>query len=284
MAGEGYTRVVVPLDGSDAALDAVPIGARLARLHDCELWLLTVATPLSPDSTIRRILDVGREVSEVPESRTTVLYGDDPATELARFDREHTDALLCMTTKGRTSLGRAMFGSVTRQVVTGSDQAQVLVGPRCESSDAAPIEALVVCLDGSKDAESVLRWGEMWNTSTDLALVLVHIVYPLPPPEARIAPSEQQLAPFRYLKRVASALRKDGHRVDDLIIQHSDTPEAILDVAAKHPHGLLAVATGHPSPLGEMVVGSTAARLLRSSPIPVLVASRSGAAEPVPLI
>lgn len=265
-------------------MDAVPIGARLARLHGCELWLLTVATPLITDDAVQQILAAGRRLSEVPESQATVLYGDDPATELARFDREHTDALLCMTTKGRTSLGRAMFGSVTRQVVTGSDQAQVLVGPRCESSDTAPLGALVVCLDGSKDAESILRWAELWNAATDLSLVLVHIVYPLPPPEARIALSAQQLAPFRYLKRVASALKKDGYRVSDLIIEHTDTPEAILDIASKHPHGMLAVATGHPTPLGEMVVGSTAARLLRSSPIPVLIASRAGAAEPVPLI
>jgi nucleotide-binding universal stress UspA family protein len=213
-----------------------------------------------------------------------VLHGDDPAIELARFDREHPGTLLCMTTTGRTALGRLLFGSVSRIVVSRSDQAQVVVGPRCRTRSGHTPGQLLVCLDGSRDAESILRWAERWHSGTDLELVLVHIMYPVPPPEARVPPSPEQTARLRYVRRVADRLAADGHRVAESVVQHTDVREAVFQVTAEHPAGMIAVATGHPSPLGEMVVGSTAAELIRWSPTPVLVASRLGAADPVALL
>jgi len=281
-----YRRVVVPLDGSDVARDAIPVGRRLARLHRCELWLTTLATPATTDETAERILQAGCRRAELTEAHTLVLHGDDAAVELARFDREHPDSLLCLTTRGRTSVGRLLFGSVSRALVRASDQVQVLVGPSCavDADTDAPIENLVVCLDGTRDAESILRWATAWASTTDVGLVLVHVAYPLPPPEARVTPTPEQLGRLRYLDRVARRLRTDGIAVRDVLEQHTDAHDAILDIAANVPHAVLAVATGHPGPVGEMLVGSTAARLLRASPSPVLVASRAGAARPVSLV
>lgn len=43
-----YTRILVPLDGSDRALAALGPARRPARLHGAQLWLMTVATPDDP--------------------------------------------------------------------------------------------------------------------------------------------------------------------------------------------------------------------------------------------
>ncbi|MBN9738175.1 universal stress protein [Pseudonocardia sp. P1] len=61
-----------------------------------------------------------------------------------------------------------------------------------------------------------------------------------------------------------------GGRVD-VVDDGGDAAEALLDLAAGHGATLLVVGVRRRSPVGKLLTGSTAQRLILDSPIPVLV-------------
>jgi nucleotide-binding universal stress UspA family protein len=268
-----YRWIAVPLDGSEHALEAVGPAQRLAALHDAALWLVAVAPP-GRTAEAEAALTAGQAEVGGTDTRGTVLVGSDPARALADFDDEHPEALLCLTTRGRRPLGRALFGSVGAAVVRHSTQAVALVGPACGRAGDAPVDRLLVCLDGTPEAEVILPSAAAWSDATGVGMVLVHVVYPLVAPEARVAPTDEQMAELAYLRAVAVGLRADGHDVVDVVVQHPHPPEPILGLADDLTGAVVCIATASRGPLVEAVVGSVTAEVLRSSPVPVVVASR----------
>ena len=265
-----YTRILVPLDGSERALAACGPARRLARLHGATLGLVTVAGPDMTAGEIDAIVEAGRLAAGDSTTQAVVLRGADPASTLARYDREHPDTLLCLTTRARRPLGRALLGSVASEVVRGSDQVVVLVGPRCEGADHGDITRLIVCLDGTPEGEVILSWATRWSAAVGVPLLLVWVVYPLVTPTARIPPTDAQIDELGYLRRIALQLRGDGHEVADMTVQHSSSADVLMDLAADIPDALLAVSTA--GGLADGVDGSTAAEVVRGSSVPVLVA------------
>lgn len=268
-----YTQIVVALDGSDRALDALGPARRLCRLHGAELSFVTVALPGTTDETTAGLAAAARQAAGDSGATLAVLRADDAAAELARFTRDRPDALLCMTTRARGSLGRVVFGSVAAELIRRSDEAIVFVGPSCNVEDTSPIRRLLVVLDGSPAGETVLPWATRWSRTTGVPLALVRVVYPLIDPSARIPPTETQLDELAYVRRVAERLERDGHKVDGVSVQHSSTAEAIVDLAADVPGALVALAKrrGAASVINP-VQGDIVAPVLRSSTVPVILA------------
>jgi nucleotide-binding universal stress UspA family protein len=268
-----YRHVAVAVDGSDRALDALGPAQRLARLHGAGLWLVTVGRPDGRAEAEEVLAVAGHRAGDLVQE-ATVLVGDDPGAVLGRFDDEHPEALLCLTTRGRRPLARAVLGSVAARVVAHSSQVVALIGPRCELGADEHIDRVVVSLDGSTEGEAILPWATAWSTAASLPMVLVHVVYPLVPPEAGVAPTVAQMDELGYLRRVARQLEDRGHDVLDLVIQHPDPPDAIVDVVRDFPRSVVAAASTDRHPFTEVFGRSTTATVLRSSSAPVLVASR----------
>lgn len=267
-----YTRVLVPLDGSDGALTALGPARRLARLHGAELGVVTITAPDTPAAEAEAIVDAGCLAAGDPDVRAMILRATDVPAELARLDRDHPEFLLCLATSARRPLDRAVLGSVAREVVRHSDQAVALVGPRCDVANTNDIQRLLVCLDGTTEGEAILPWAKRWSTATGVPLALVRVVYPLIDPAARIPPTERQLQELGYASRLARELEQDGYRVTEVVVQHPSTADAITDLAADNPHALLAVSTANAGPLSEVLAGSTFARVVRTASVPVVVA------------
>lgn len=265
-----YHRVAVPLDGSERALAAIGPAQRLARLHDAELELVTVVDDGS-DPAAR--LAAGRSVAGRHAS-TTTLHHDDPAAGLARFDRDNPETLMCLTTRGRHPLAAAVLGSVAQALVTRTSQAVVLVGPACDRSAEPPIEQLVVCLDGTPEGEAILPWATSWGRATNVSLALLHVIYPLVDPEARVPPTMEQRDQIQYLAAQARRLREASLDVGDHLVQDTHPASAIIDRLDHLPRSLVAIATTDRHPVARALVGSTTAEVLRSATAPILVASR----------
>ena len=232
-----YTRVLVPLDGSDRALAALGPARRLARPHRAELGLVTVAAPDAAADEADVVVDAGRRAAGDPEAPGMILRATDIASELARLDRDRPEFLLCMTTRARRPLGRAVLGSIAREVVRRSDQAISLVGPRCDVANTRDIRRLLVCLDGTVQGEAILPWAKRWSSTTGVELVLVRVVYPLVDPAARIAPTESQLDELGYVRRIGLDLERDGYRVADVTVQHPFAPmrsRTLLQISPMH--------------------------------------------------
>jgi nucleotide-binding universal stress UspA family protein len=272
LAPSPYRGVAVALDGSGRAIDAVGPARRIAKLHGAELSLVTVA-PAGERRRAAEMLEAAKDrVGGVDE--IVVIDDDDAAAALGRFDDEHPEILLCLTTRGRRPLVRTLLGSVATDVVAHSRQALALIGPRCGLQDDQPIRRIIACLDGTAEGEAILLWATRWATLTGRKLILAHVVYPVEASEVTGTLSHDGLDTLSYLRDVANRLQEDGRAVIDLVIEHTDPPVAIVDLVQDLPYSIVAVASTDRHPFSEVFARSTTAEVLRSSNAPVLVASR----------
>lgn len=130
-------RIIVTLDGSSTAEEALPSAERLATVLGGELILLQIIPPADPALTpdgmaialfhvdpaeqlalARDYLDhvAGQLAAREFAVRCEVRIGD-PATVIDAIGREHGAALIVMATHGRTGLDRVLLGSVAEAVV-----------------------------------------------------------------------------------------------------------------------------------------------------------------------
>ena len=141
-----FAHVVVPLDGSVLAEQALPVAAELARRSGATLDLVRVAETyrdelpdmppsvlISPSyrSIVEQFAELEREAGayldeaanrlagEDVAATTEVLSGDPARLLLSYADRAHPD-LIVMTSHGRGGLARWFFGSVADKLLTAS--------------------------------------------------------------------------------------------------------------------------------------------------------------------
>ena len=126
-----YDHILVPVDGSDAAADAVDHAAGLAAVHGADLHLVHVVEPQAAvDSAGVDLVSVleesGQEALDAAEASAAEAGVETTTTELLRGQahREIVDYaeandvdLIVMGTHGRTGLGRLLLGSVAENVV-----------------------------------------------------------------------------------------------------------------------------------------------------------------------
>lgn len=111
--------IIVPLDGSELSEDILPHAIALAKALEAKVCLVRAKPDDKDDADERehlarlskRVRDEG--VAEVEE----VVLSGDPATAIVDLTHEYPDALVAMTTHGRSGLGRWLMGSVADRVV-----------------------------------------------------------------------------------------------------------------------------------------------------------------------
>lgn len=131
-----YQRVLVPLDGSEAAEAVLPFVEKVAGPLDAEIILLRVLEPLSPgevmaaagvvapDAFLARELDAKEYLADMDRRLANKgirvrrhLRTGRAAEEILATVRESGADLIAMTTHGRTGVGRLLFGSVAEAVL-----------------------------------------------------------------------------------------------------------------------------------------------------------------------
>lgn len=151
-----YTKILVPLDGSRFAEQALPHALNIAAAGAVEIHLLSVAPLL--DEQAHSVVDmypvyVYRDymVNHVSESerikqglqdyldqvtlRITAAGHDavsaiclgQPADEIISYASENDCELIVMSTHGRSGIGRWVYGSVADKVLRGSSTPVLLV-------------------------------------------------------------------------------------------------------------------------------------------------------------
>jgi nucleotide-binding universal stress UspA family protein len=130
-------RILVGVDGSDAAVRATKFAAGLALKCDAELWLAYVTDGISPDElesfiraehvspgdflSLRSALvlqaeDAAREVGAM-RIQTQSLYGDAAEQLLGLVAAEQLDAIV-VGKRGRSRLAGLLLGSVSQKLVS----------------------------------------------------------------------------------------------------------------------------------------------------------------------
>jgi nucleotide-binding universal stress UspA family protein len=126
------TRILVPLDGSEAAEGALPVALKLAEASDANLLLLRAtevrfdqeAAPvdagLAPIRAAESYLRAIRErIGAGDEKVGTFVWRGSPAAAIVKAARHYQVEFIVMTTHGRTGRQKEMFGSVAEAVLRG---------------------------------------------------------------------------------------------------------------------------------------------------------------------
>jgi nucleotide-binding universal stress UspA family protein len=303
-----FRSILVPLDGSATAEQALPLAIavaqrarskiRLALVHQTLIAPVHLGTErlytsieLSVRKSEREYLrgwaDRIRESSRRPTTAVTLTGSIAPA--LDQYVRDNSIDLVVMATHGRGPLRRAWLGSVADHMVRSLEVPVLLV----RSAEAQPAETptaqlgnILVPLDGSPLAEAALEpamaLARAWGVEIGLVQVIEPLVFPI---ESQMVPAvgyDEKLTTIRrdaandYLNDIAERIRAEGGKVSSAAVLGVGVAETLLDLARPERYGLIAIATHGRGGLRRMALGSVADKLVRGADIPVLVCRPTG--------
>ncbi len=287
-----FRTILAPLDGSELSERALPTAIRLAQATGGRLVLVRAAWAGGlHDDDLQAQIDAVQEAESYLDGvaqrvalhgvgvEAVVPYARAADAILLETDLRHAD-LIVMTTHGRSGLGRWVYGSVAEAVIARSRVPVWLTRPEGPVEPAGARARLLVPLDGSVFAESVLSDAAAIARALDWTIVLMQALPPahgLPTPGSleEEGPSEREphngeVDAQRYLQGIAAGFKAEGLRVQTMV--RLGSPAAgILDEDRAAGMGLIAMATHGRTGLQRLLLGSVASSVLRRGGLPLLL-------------
>jgi nucleotide-binding universal stress UspA family protein len=285
-------RILVPLDGSELAEQALGIAREIAAAARAGVILVRVIPPLpllwpGPGPEIEAQLKAEAEAylekvagqlrDGVAEVEPVVVNAADVPGAIRDQARLKGADLIVMSTHGHSGLGRWVYGSVTEGVLARSPVPVIAVRasqrPRPFSPATRPPRILVP-LDGSEFGEAAVPVATELARALNGTLVLTEVVWlGAPEPPGSVRPTvEQQLDDARvYLERLAARLRSQGVKATTELEVGFSVVDHLLEVARRVDADLIALSTHGRTGLVGILFGSVTLGLLRRSDLPLLV-------------
>ncbi len=299
-----FRNILVPLDGSPFGEHALPIAYAIARRAAANVHLVRVHEPLAATVPVLAGGEGGPDEEQwnrrQEEGESAYLRGlTEQGTKEVRIsarlrhgivlvaleiDAHRASAdLVVMTTHGRGGVARAWLGSVADGVVRRLNVPVLLVRPGMESPrpcDDPCFRRIVVPLDGSKLAESVLGPAVDFARLMDARLTLLQV---LPPPyffetaeATHASPRASGYGRLReeaggYLARVTGELASRGVQTTAQVLVDPRPAHAIARYAQESHGEMIALATHGRGGATRLLLGSVADKVVRTAPVPVLV-------------
>jgi nucleotide-binding universal stress UspA family protein len=283
-------RIMVPLDGSDLAEQALPLASSLASAYDAEVLLASVIVAVEhyDGEDVGLVDEKGRLAAErylaTKEAyltrkgvrvRATVAGGRPHVVISSLCDLEEVD-LVVMTTHGRSGVSRWTLGSVADKVLRTTSTPLILIHPSVHGTTPETVARIVVPLDGSELAEAALNEAERMAKRMNASLHLVRAV--VPPavmfgseyvPGAAPAIDQVESDAREYLEELAMSLNERG--VTTTTEVRTGIPAEVILAEASEPGDLVAMSTHGRSGVDRWFLGSVADAVVRHGDIPVLV-------------
>jgi nucleotide-binding universal stress UspA family protein len=277
--------VLVPVDGSEFSLQALPTARVLAERLDAELQTVSVAGA-DDDADRLRALAAATLGVDAGDGRVHVVSEVDPAEAIARRAAELEACVVCLTSHGRGRLQGAVVGSVARSVFQRSTKPMVALGPMADNPGWSPrprrwseplsVLRMVACVDGSDTSEQVLPLAASWARALDMSLTILTVVEDAPDP---IRPGEKRtrygagVAPASYIESLVQRWTGIVQSVDGEVVRDPiSAAGGIRTHLGQRPAGLVAVTTHARSGLQRALLGAQAASIVHASVAPCLVA------------
>lgn len=290
-------RVLAAVDFSEPARAAFDYALDLSRANAAELTVVhAVPTDRSFEwDALRRIALVAalRQAAKAAGVRLKVnVQNGDPAGVILLHARARRPDLIVLGTSERSGLARLRLGSVAETVALGATQ-PVLVVPAAAGKVAdfmTPFKSILVAVDfGEGASKAVERALSMANGES--RVTLVHVIrgvpfersyrYPYRLMEPEYQRSLARVA-WRRMGTIVPADATTGRKVHARVVTGEPIAE-ISRVAAEVDADLILVGVTARGPIGRLIMGSTAARVIRTAGRPVLAIPQlaSKAAAPV---
>jgi len=213
--------MVVGVDGSSEAADAIALGQRLARAGDARMLLAYVhpfgrlESVLSSGDYARLVADVAdRTVAHVESlaggpqrSDMRLVANDSPSAGLLQVAESEDATLIVVGSSRRSGPGRIRPGSVAERLLAGSP-IPIAVAPRGYASESGGLARVAAAFDGSPQSRHAVEWAHRLTRATGASLRVITVYKPM----AFGGLSAE--APFRG-ETVNEALRAELRRVHE---------------------------------------------------------------------
>lgn len=297
--------ILVPLDGSELAEQAVGVGAGYARKAGATLHLVTVHEPLPlgampPDYAmpvpmleaeareervqyLESVAAAVRPTLSTP-SVVSVVTGE-AASALCEYVEAHPVDLVVMTTHGRGGLSRLWLGSVADRMLRRLAVPLLLLHPRGDPHPAE-LRHLLIALDGEIEEPLLAAVELLTRDGTRPRCTLTRVVEPAVPVLSDLAArpahlprdwnARAEVDARNYLARLTERLGDRGWTVSWRLLVGRGVAERVLELAAAiRPDGIV-VGTHGARGLERLLLGSVADKIVRGANVPVLVTPGPG--------
>jgi nucleotide-binding universal stress UspA family protein len=302
-----FRTVLVPLDGSMFAEQALPVAIAIARRSRATLRLVRVVLPISADffwaplpggpldfelreadrqeanayldDLVGRLTKAGTMPASFDVVEDVVKEREDISESLAA-DIARTNAdLVVISTHGRGALARVWLGSVADKLVRRLPVPVLLVRPHSTAPSLDSdfqLKHLLVALDGTAAAELIVEPAVAIGKSMDARFTFVRVV----PPASHLLHSTHSASAIEahlrrgaesYLQAVANELRANGLRVETDVRIAGQPAVGILEQASVSGADLIALVTHGRGGINRLLMGSVADKVIRGSSLPVLI-------------
>lgn len=280
-----YRRILCPVDFSEATDAGLAAARRLAAATAAEVVLLhavdfpheSVATERFylevEDAARERMADLADGFEEGTKTAVEVRRGDAREAILEAASEEGMDAIV-MPGHGRAGLDRLLHGSVATQVVRTAPCPVLVVPPGAELG--GPI---LFATDFSEHAQRALGHAVALARALGERLVIMHVAtlvedgvqdwrFPALTQEMVDAVLEEAEA---ELAATVEQAGEEALEVTARLVRGTYAATEIVETAASLEAGILVVGSHGRTGLARAVLGSVAEKVLRASPVPVLV-------------
>jgi nucleotide-binding universal stress UspA family protein len=305
---DAHSIVIACIDRSHMDVPVVAHAAAVAGSLHCTLVLAQVLEPATyadgPQDPVswgvrrhkcRERFDWVSTQNRFERPPEQVLLEGRAAEELAHWVDGKDGAFLALATRAQGAVPASGLGNTARRLLDYAPASLLLVPP---SASATPLyRRIMVPLDGSCRAESVLPTVVMMARDGHAEILLVHIV---PEPQfTQIGPLEPEAILLRdkviqrneqvartYMERVLRHIRSSGVDARSIIV-HGDARERLQHIALDEGADLLIMATHGQSGRADMSCGTIASFLADHAMMPMLIlrndtgsgAAKAGASE-----
>jgi nucleotide-binding universal stress UspA family protein len=205
-----------------------------------------------------------------------------PVDQICRYVRELEASTVVVGTNDDENATCCELGETARKLIERSRGALFLIPPAVAQVPTVQYRRLLVPLDGSRTAESVLPLAMRLARAADAELILAHII---PAPEfTEIGPLEaddhklrQQVSERnervarKYVDQIRSRLARSGFAVRSLVVRDGDVRSSLSRLLdAEHVDLLIMSAHGRGS-RPDMACGSVASYMISHAHIPLLL-------------
>jgi nucleotide-binding universal stress UspA family protein len=292
-------KILVPLGCTELSEGILPYVSQLAKGLKAQVVLLAVIDSRSVDElpigNVERTgefqaqqpfellkrramarLDEGAKTLDDDGEVTTlcVVSVGEPSEEIVRVADREGCGLIAMTTHSRNNLWRVIRGSVATRVIHSANMPTLTVAQRKTEGrrpqQASIISKLLVALDGSRLAETVLPYVEHLARELSLEVVLVRVLDRGELHGLTAIEAFEKLA-GEYLQEIAEKLRAKGLTVRWQPLLHGRPAASIVDLAREEPDNIIVLAShGRSRPL-RLIKGSVTDAVAMAPESPVLV-------------
>jgi len=288
-----FKKILVPLDGSEAAEAVIPFAREIAGRSGGEVVLVTAVQQVGVWDATLSVQVVEREEESAKEYLNEIIGRNgtgltaktvqgDAAEAILSAAKEESADLIALSTHGRSGIARWLFGSTATHVLENSPVPVLFLRPKEGKDRGAPgpvVRKILVPLDGSDLAMSILPTVEEFAKLNDASIIYFHAVQPIaayPGFEAQAASmgritDELQDQARAILSRASEATRAKG--IETSMVVNLDTPvDGTLRAAADLDVDLIALSSHGRGGLGRVILGSVADGIVRrSADVPCLV-------------